>query len=163
MEQKYTLSDIFKYEDITLEHYRSEDTVNLSTAYLIHMASLEPHFNTDYAEYLIFKRLHKIADFTFHESKRKGYLINVTHYQNLKEDLENNNSSEEYYKDWYYRYNDPLYSPEEDTIYQIIKQAVNDNNWNFLYYLYYKEEKELFNLLTNYKNNIKERKFFIVQ
>ena len=163
MAQKYTLSDIFKYEDITLEYYRSEDTFNLSTAYLIHMASLDQPFNTDYAEYLISKRLHKIAEFVFQEAKKKGYLINVRHYQNLKEDLDNNNSSEDYYKDWYRHYDDPFYEPEENVIYEIIKQAVNDNNWNFLYYLYYKEEKELFNLLTNYKNNFKERKFFIVQ
>ena len=163
MAQYYTLSDIFEHEDTTRQYCLSEDGANLSTPTLIYLASLEPDFDTNYAEYLIFKRLHQVAGYIARESKKKGYQINVIHNQNLKEDLENNNSSEDYYKDWYQRYDDPLFCPEQENIYQIIDQAVRDNNWNFLYYLYYKEENELYDLLTNYKNNIKERKFFIVQ
>ena len=163
MAQQYTLSDIFKYEDITLQYCMSEDGENLTIPTLIYLASLEPDFDTNYVEYLIFKRLHQVAECISCKSKKKGYQINVRHNQNLKEDLENNNPSEDYYKDWYQHYDDPFFCPEKENIYQIIDQAVRDNNWNFLYYLYYKEENELYDLLTNHKNKIKERKFFIVQ
>ena len=163
MAQHYTLSDIFKHEDATRQYCLSEDGANLSPRQLIELAGMENHFNSDYAGYIIFKRLHQVAEYISCESKKKGYQINVRHNQNLKEDLENNNSSEDYYKDWYQRYDDPLFCPEQENIYQIIDQAIRDNNWNFLYYLYYKEENELYDLLINYKNNIKERKFFIVQ
>ena len=159
MAQYYTLSDIFKHEDTTRQYCLSEDGANLSTPSLIYLASLEQDFDTNYVEYLIFKRLHQVAEYISCKSKKRGYLINVRHIQNLKEDLENNNSSEDYYKDWYQRYNDP----EEENIFDIIDQAVRDNNWNFLYYLYYKEEKDLNNLLTNHKNKFNEKKYFIVQ
>ena len=163
MAQKYTLLDIFKYEDKTLEYCLSEDGANLSTDTLIYLASLERDFDTHYAEYLIFKRLLQVAEYTSLISSKKGYLINVRDYQPLKEDLDNNNSSKDYYEDWYQRYYDHFCSPEKDNIFQMIDQAVSDNNWNFLYYLYYKEENELYDLLNNYKNKISERKFFIVQ
>ena len=163
MAQQYTLSDIFKHEDTTRQYCISEDSANLSTHQLIELAGMERHFNSDYAEYLIFKRLHQVAEYISSKSKKKGYQINVRHNQNLKEDLENNNSSEDYYKDWYQRYDDPLFCPEEENIFQIIDQAIRDNNWPFLYYLYYKEEEELYDLLSKQKNRLNERKFFIIQ
>ena len=163
MAQYYTLSDIFNQEDTTRKYCLSEDGANLSTPTLIYLASLEPDFDTDYAEYVIFKRLHQVAAYIACESKKKGYQINVTHNQNLKEDLENNNSSEDYYKDWYQRYDDPLFYPEQEKIYDIADQAIRDNNWNVLYYLYYKEENELYDLVAKEKNKLNERKFFIIQ
>ena len=162
MAKYYTLSDIFKYEDITREFCNSEGGFELLPPTLIDLAASQPSFDTDYAEYVIFRRLHQIADYITCESKRKGYQINVTHNQNLKENLENNNASKEYYEGWFQRYEDDA-NDDVDTIFSIIDQAVRDNNWNFLYYLYYKEENELTNLLVGHKNNIKDRKFFIIQ
>ena len=162
MAQYYTLSDIFKHEDTTRNYCNSEGGFELSPPSLIELAGKEPHFDTNYAEYVIFRRLHQIAEYISHKSKRKGYQINVTHNQNLKEDLENNNARKEYYEEWYYQYDDPTYG-ESDSVYNIIDQAVSDNNWSFLYYLYYKEENELYDLLAKQKNKINERKFFIIQ
>ena len=162
MAQYYTLSDIFKYEDITREYCNSEGGFELLPPSLIDLAAQEPNFDTDYAEYVIFRHLHQIAAYIARKSIKIGYQINVTHNQNLKEDLENNNASKEYYEGWFQRYEDPT-SGDLDSIFSIIDQAVRDNNWNFLYYLYYKEENELNDLLANHKNKIKERKFFIIQ
>ena len=161
MAQYYTLSDIFKHEDTTRDYCNSEGGFVLSPYELIELAGKEPHFDTDYAEYVIFRHLHQISEYITDKSQRKGYQINVTQNQNLKEDLENNNIRKEYYEEWYNKYYDPLQGI--DAVYDIINQAVSDNNWSFLYYLYYREENELYDLLAKQKNNIKDRKFFIIQ
>ena len=162
MAQKYTLSDIFRHEETTRQYYVSEDTANLTTRQLIELAGMENYFDTGYADYLIFKRLHQVAEYISYKTKKKGYQINVRHNQNLKEDLENNNDSKDHYEYWFNEYESQVFNSYPD-IYDVINQAVRDNNWNFLYYLYYKEENELYDLLTNHKNKIKERKFFIFQ
>ena len=163
MTKHYTLSDIFEYEDKTREYCNSEGGWNLQPPTLIDLAASEPVFNTNYAEYIIFKHLYQIADYIAYETKRKGCQINVTHTQNLKEDLENNNASKEYYEGWFRRYEENNDQSAVDPIFPIIDQALFDNNWNFLYYLYYKEENELTNLLVSHKNKIRDRKFFIIQ
>ena len=150
MAQKYTLSDIFKHEETTRQYYVSEDSANLTTRQLIELAAMENHFDTGYADYLIFKRLHQEAEYISSKSKKKGYQINVRHNQNLKEDVENNNDSKGFYEYWYNQYESQVFDSYPD-IYDIINQAVRDNNWNFLYYLYYIEEEDLFDLLTKKK------------
>ena len=162
MAQQYTLSDIFKHEDTTRQYCISEDSANLSPRQLIELAGMENHFNSNYAEYIIFKRLHQVAEYISCESKKKGYQINVRHNQNIKEDLENNNDSKDYYAFWVDIYERQAFNDDPD-IYDIINQAVRDNNWSFLYYLYYKEEEELYDLLSKQKNCLNERKFFVVQ
>ena len=162
MAQQYTLSDIFTFEDTTRQYCLSEDGANLSTRQLIEIAGMENHFNSDYAEYLIFKRLHQVAEYISCKSKKKGYQINVRHNQNLKEDLENNNDSKNHYEYWVDIYERQAFNDYPD-IYDIINQAVRDNNWSFLYYLYYKEEEDLYDLLIKQKNRLNERKFFVVQ
>ena len=162
MAKQYTLSDIIKYEDQTRDYCNSEGGFSLLTPELIDLASQEDYFDTDYAEYVIFRRLHQIADYIARESIRKGYLINVTHNQNLKEDLQNNNATKEYYEFCFQHYENHA-DDDVDTIFSIIDQAIIDKNWNFLYYLYYREDNELTDVLVNHKNNIKDRKFFIIQ
>ena len=162
MAQYYTLSNIFKHEDTTRHYCNSEGGFELLPPSLIDLAAQEPNFDTDYAEYVIFRRLHQIAAYIARQSIKKGYQINVTNNQNLKEDLENNNASKEYYEGWYQRYEDPTFG-DLDPIFSVIDQAVRDNNWNFLYYLYYKEEEDLNDLLIKQKNRFNERKFFILQ
>ena len=163
MAKYYTLSDIIKHEDTTREYCMSEGTHNLDTPTLIYLASLEPKFDTNYAEYVIFRHLHQIAAYAARKSLKIGYQINITYNQNLKEDLENNNLRKEYYEGWFLRYVDDPDNEDLDSIFSIINQAVRDNNWEFLYYLYYREENKLYDLLNNYKNKIRDRKFFIIQ
>ena len=161
MAQQYTLSDIFKHEDTTRQYCLSEGGVDLATPQLIELAGLENHFNSDYVEFIIYKRLHQITKYIWDESTKRGYQINVKENNRIKEDLKNNNASREYYEDWFNRYNS-LFN-DEDKIYFIIEKAIYDNNWLFSHYLYYKEENELYDLLNKQKNKLNERKFFIIQ
>ena len=163
MEPQYTLSDIFKHEDTIRKYCISEGEVELSSENLIHLASLEHNFDTQFADYVIFKRLHQIAEYIFSETKKKGYLLNVRQYQPLKEDLDNNNVSKERYEGWFKRYENSVNEEENDVLTSIINQAIRDNNWNFLYYLYYKKEKQLNDVLTLNKKRFNNKKFFIVQ
>ena len=151
MTQYYTLSDIFKHEDTTRHYCNSEGGFELLPPELIELASQEPNFDTDYAEYVIFRRLHQIAVYIDRQSMKKGYKLTLTDNQGLKRQLENNNASKEYYEGCYQSYEDPLCG-DLDPIFSVIDQAVSDNNWNFLYYLYYKEEKNLNDLLIRQKN-----------
>ena len=151
MTQYYTLSDIFKHEDTTRHYCNSEGGFELLPPELIELASQEPNFDTDYAEYVIFRRLHQIAVYIDRQSMKKGYKLTLTDNQDLKRQLENNNASKEYYEGCYQSYKDPTFG-DLDPIFSVIDQAVRDNNWNYLYYLYYKEEKNLNDLLTRQKN-----------
>ena len=127
MTEEYTLSDIFKYEDKTRQYCISEGGVELSTQELIHLAALEDQFNSDYANYLIFKRLHLIADYITQKAINKGIQINVKDNKKLKEDLENNNGNESNYENWIEFYEREAFNDYPD-IYDIIKQAIRDNN-----------------------------------
>ena len=151
MTQYYTLSDIFKHEDTTRHYCNLKGGVELLPPSLIDLASQEPNFDTDYAEYVIFRRLHQIAIYIDRQSMKKGYKLTLTDNQDLKRKLENNNEFEEYYEGRYQSYEDRTFG-DLDPIFSIIDQAVRDNNWNFLYYLYYKEEKNLNDLLIRQKN-----------
>ena len=162
MARQYNITDIFKYEDKTRQYCLSEGGVELSTQQLIELAGKENHFNNAYAEYLTFKHLHLIADYISRKSKDKGYQINVKDNEKLKKDLKNNNANDANYENWIEFYEREAFSDFPD-IYEIINQAVRDNNWNVLYYLYFKEENELYDLVCKEKNKLNERKFFIIQ
>ena len=84
MTQYYTLSDIFKHEDTTRHYCNSEGGFELLPPELIELASQEPNFDTDYAEYVIFRRLHQIAVYIDRQSMKKGYKLTLTDNQGLK-------------------------------------------------------------------------------
>ena len=153
----YTLTDIFKHEDKTRQYCFSEGGVELSVPELIKLAGKEKEFNSDYAEYLIFKRLHLISSYIAKKAN-----INVKDNKRLKKDIENNNLNKPRYEEWLEFYKREAFNDYPD-IYDIIDQTIIDKNWNVLYYLYYKEENELYDLVAKEKNKLNERKFFIIQ
>ena len=162
MASQYLISDIIKYELITKQYCISEGGFTLSVEELIHLAALEDEFDIDYANYLIIKRLHQIAEYIYQKAMNKGFQINVKNNVNLREDIKNNNFDISNYDDWLDFYEDKTAIDDPD-IYDIIDQIIKDNNWHVLYYLYYKEEKKLYDILFNEKNKLNDRKFFIIQ
>ena len=162
MALQYTLSDIFKYEDVTRQYCNSEGGFTLSIQELIHLAALEDEFDTDYADYLIFKRLHQIAEYIYQKAINKGIYANVKDNKNLKKDIENNNFNISNYENWLEFYENNTFIDDPD-IYDVIDQIIKDNNRCVLYYLYYKEENKLYDILFNEKNKLNDRKFFIIQ
>ena len=146
----YSLSTIFQYEDITRQHCISEGGFNLTTQELIQLSAKEDEFNLDYVNYLLFKRLHQIYDYILHETQNT---INVKDTQIL-----NDNINEGYYENWIEFYESKAFSDYPD-IYEIIDQAIVGKNWNVLYYIYYKEENELTNLVAKEEDEFNDRKY----
>ena len=159
---QYSLSDIFKYEDITRQYCNSEGGFDLSIQELIHLAALEDEFDTNYANYLIFKHLHQITVYISQKTINKGFQINVKDNKKLKKDIENNNFNISNYENWFEFYENKTFI-DDPTIYDVIDQIIKDNNWYVLYYSYYKEENKLYDILFNEKNKLNDRKFFIIQ
>ena len=157
MANQCNISNIFKHEDKTRHYCISEGGVELSVPELIKLAGKEEEFNSDYAEYLIFKRLHLISSYIAKKAN-----INVKDNERLKKDIENNNLNKPRYEEWLEFYEREAFNDYPD-IYDIIDQTIIDKNWNVLYYLYYKEENELYDLVAKEKNKLNERKFFIIQ
>ena len=140
----YSLSEIFRYEDITREYCNSEGGFNLSIHNLIELATLEDEFNMDYAYYLVFKRLHQIAEYITLKAKNIGYDINVKENDEIEDEILNKESEYESWVNFYY--NHSFY--DEPDVYDIIDQAVIGKNLNVLYYIYYKERSELNSLIA---------------
>ena len=158
----YSLSTIFQYEDITRQHCMSEGGFNLTTQELIQLSAKEDEFNLDYVNYLLFKHLYQISNYISHKTQNR---INVKDNQKL-----NDNINEDYYESWIEFYSTKAFSDYPD-IYEIIDQAIKGKNWDVLYYIYYKEENELANLVAKeedefneriYEEKQKNRKFFII-
>ena len=162
MALQYLIGNISKYELMTKQFCESEGGFTLSVPELIHLAAMEDEFNTDYARYIIVRRLHEVADYAYQKTMAKGYPVNVTINPNLRADIKNNNFDRENYDNWLDYYEDKSWNDDAD-IFDIIDEIVKENNWCVLYYLYYKEEEKLYNVLFNETNNLKGRKFFIIQ
>ena len=162
----YSLSTIFQYEAITRQYCISEGGVELTTQELIELTAKEDEFNLNYPNYLIFKRLHLISDYITQKTTNTwGITINVKDNQKL-----NDNINEDYYESWIEFYSTKAFSDYPD-IYEIIDQTIKGKNWDVLYYIYYKEENELTNLVAKeedefneriYEEKQKNRKFFII-
>ena len=160
MALQYTLSDIFKYEDITREYCNSEGGFNLTIQNLIELAALEDEFNIDYAFYLRFKRMHQIEDYILQKAKKYGCIINVKESERIVEELLNNENKYEEQIEYYY--NNSLYD-ETDVFYDIINQALFDKNWELVYYIYHKENNELFSLIAKTEDEFNEKKEFKIE
>ena len=157
MEQKYTLSDIFKYESITREYCVLKGNPNLTVQELIYLASLEEEFNIDYAFYLRFKRIHQIKEFIMEKDKGLG---NTLPY--IMEEIVDNGA------DYDSQINQYSFL-EKPTIYDILNTTINDKKWDLVFYIYQNECSSLHSLVAktedefNDKKELKNRKFFIIQ
>ena len=149
----YSLSTIFQYEAITRQHCISEGGVELTTQELIELTAKEDEFNINYANYLIFKRLHLISDYITQKALNTwGITINVKDNQKL-----NDNINEDYYESWIEFYSTKAFSDYPD-IYEIIDQAIKGKNWDVLYYIYYKKRMNLPISLLKKKTNLTRKK-----
>ena len=170
MEQKYTLcitdnkvnslSDIFKYEDITCKYCTLKGNANTSIPELIYLASLEDEFNIDYTFYLMYKQKYQMEEFI---SKRDKCLGNSLQFisKNILYD-----------EDYLYVYEEQINQYkflQKPTTFDLLNAALNDKKWDLVFYIYIKEYGEIHNLIVktedefNEKKELKNRKFFIVQ
>ena len=157
MTEKYTLSNIFNYEDITRKYCVLKCNNNLSPRELITLASMEDEFNIDYAFYLQFKHTHQIEEFIM---KKDIGLTNSLPF--ISEDILNEETK--------YEAQISQYSfMQKPSIYDILNAAINDKKWDLVFYIYQNESSGLYSFISktedefNSKKELKNRKFFIVQ
>ena len=157
MARQYSIGDISKYEAMTKQFLEVEGCESLPVRALIDLAASEKEFNGDYVRYIIDRRLFGIADYIYKKSGR-----NVTVNPMLRSDIQNNNIDRKAYNEAIESYEDDIPYDDED-IFTTIDKMMRENNWCVLYYLYYKEEEELTELLIDGLNDFNDRKFFIIQ
>ena len=159
MARQYSINDIIKYEEMTKYFHNKECSESLPIRVLLDLVASEVEFDGDYARFIIDRRLFSIADYIYKKSGR-----NVTYNPILRSDIQNNNIDRNLYDEALESYEDEGNPPHDDyDIFPIIDKMIRDNNWNLLYYLYYKEEEELNKLLIDGLNDFHDRKFFIIQ
>ena len=159
MARQYLINDIIKYEEMTKYFHNKECSESLPIRVLLDLVASEVEFDGDYARFIIDRRLFSIADYIYKKSGR-----NVTYNPILRSDIQNNNIDRNLYDEALESYEDEGNPPHDDyDIFPIIDKMIRDNNWNLLYYLYYKEEEELTKLLIDGLNDLHDRKFFIIQ
>ena len=157
MTEKYTLTDIFKYENITRNYCVTKGNANLSPRELITLASTEKEFDVDYASYLQFKHTHQIKEFI---KKRDIGLANSLPF--ITEDILNEEAKYEAMMSQYSFLQKP-------TIYDILNAAISDKKLDLVFYIYQNESNGLYSFISKTeeefinKKDLKSRKFFIVQ
>ena len=144
-----TQEKVNEYE-IKIKNYQEKEPGDcLTTQELINLECIGDDIDIDFMKYLFFRHLNEIM---IHITK-KGIKLNLEHNINMMVgDFLNNNSSENLYENTIEEYkNYILY--DEPTIHDIINVAIAKGNTNLLFYIYYREEKEINNHICNVVNN----------
>ena len=136
--------------EIKIKNYQEkEDCDCLTTKELINLECISNNIDINFMKYLLFRHLNEIMT---HITKR-GIKLNLEPNINIMVgDFLNNNTSENEYENTIEEYeNYVLY--DEPTIHDIIDVAIAKGNTNLLFYIYYREEKEINNYICNVVNN----------
>ena len=161
----YSLSECFYYEGITRQ-YTLKEGEELSVQNLITLAIKDDNF--DYAKFLIFKRLHLIKDIITQKTENTGFTFDTNKNQDIKENLPD---YEDYYERWlgFYAYNFNRGLCDIIRIDDLIEEIARNKHWDVLYYIYFKEDYDLYDFLVReeekfneYKEKEKNRTFFII-
>ena len=170
-DKTYSLSECFHYEDITRQYCISEGCFNLDTQELIKLAIEDDTF--DYANFVIFKRLHVLENLIKQKMEKYGFNFNA----NIMKDPDYYILEwEDYYEKWVEFYKSKTlagcFNQDDVDIEDIIEQAARNFHWDVLCYIYFKEEDDLnsflareedeFNREKREKESVKNRKFFII-
>ena len=137
MAGKYTYSEIFRFEDISKVYIASEGRL-LSARELINKASKEEKFDVDYACYIAYKNKMQIEDFIMKRNLRIG-------------------NSLQFIKDDYWVEYEDEFEPKinaipfkiKPTVFDILDVLIRDQQWDLVFYVYYRETSGLNNLITH--------------
>ena len=157
MTEKYTLNDIFAFEDITRVYCISK-VKQLTPKELITMAAMEEEFNVEYALYLHFKHKHQITEFI---KRRDRSLASSLRF--ISDDIMDE-------EDEFEQKIKAIPFKVSPTVFDILEVAIRNKQWDLVFYVYQTETSGLYNLITqtedeknNQKDDIKNKKFFIFQ
>ena len=157
MDGKYTHSEIFRYEDISKAYIGLEGRL-LSAKELIERADKEERFNVDYANYIASKNKIQIDEFIMKRNRCIG-------------------NSLQFIKDDYWVECEDEFEPKinampfkiKPTVFDILEVLLRDQQWDLVFYVYYRETSGLNNLIAKLEDehktltNILDQKMLIIK
>ena len=157
MDGRYTHSEIFRYEDISKVYIDLEGRL-LSPRELIERADKEERFDVDYANYIAYKNKMQIEEFIM---KRNRCIGNSLHF--IKDDywVEDEDEFEP-------KINAMLFKIKP-TVFDILEVLLRDQQWDLVFYVYYRETSGLNNLIAKLEDehktltNILDKKMLIIK
>ena len=154
MAKRYEHSEIFRYEDISKVYIALEGRL-LSPRELIERADKEERFDTEYANYIVYKNKIQIEDFIMKRNRCIG-------------------NSLRFIKDDYWVEDEDEFEPKinampfkiKPTVSDILEVLIMDQQWDLVFYVYQRETAGLENLICKLEDehtNILDRKMVILQ
>ena len=133
---RYEHSEIFRHEDISKVYIASEGRV-LSPKELIEKAAKEEKFDTDYADYIVYKNEIQIKEFITKRNRCKG-------------------NSLQFFENGFYEAEEDEFEPKikampfkiKPTVFEILDVLIRDQQWDLVFYVYRRETAGLNNLIV---------------
>ena len=157
MAEKYTLNDIFRYEDITKVYCASRGE-QLSPQELVEMAAKEEKFDVDYALYLHFKHKHQVTEFIRRRDRALGNSLRFI----------DNDFKEEDEMEFEHKIN-AIPFKVKPTVFDILDILIRDHQCDMVFYVYIRETSGLNRLIAKLedenipKESVKNKNLFIFQ
>ena len=158
MAGKYTVSEIFRHEDISKVYIASEGRL-LSARELIEKANKEERFDVDYANYIAYKNKIQIEEFIMKRDRCIGNSL-----QFIREDFYDS------YEDEFEPKINAMPFKVKPTVFDILDVLIRDQQWDLVFYVYYRETSGLNDLICRLEdehiplnNNILDKKMVILQ
>ena len=144
---KPPINMVYKYEKKINKYFYSKNNWFLTTQELLDLESMNSIIDDGFVNYLFYKHM----DVIVRHVRQKGIKIDFEHGINLMlKNCLDCRISERFYENTIEQYkNLVLYNIP--TINDIIDISVRKGNTNLLFYLYYREEKEIYNCIYNIK------------
>ena len=159
MAKRYEHSEIFRHEDISKVYIALEGRV-LSPRELIERADKEERFDTEYAQYILYKNKIQMEDFIM---KRNRCIGNSLQFMTDEFCEENEMEFEPKIKAMPFKV--------KPTVFEILDVLIRDQQWDLVFYVYQRETAGLYNLITQLEDehiplnptNILDRKMVILK
>ena len=163
MAEKYTLNDIFRYEDISKVYIVSEGR-QLSPRELVEKAVKEERFDVDYAYYLHFKHKHQVTEFIKRRNRCIGnslQFIDTFIGEGCEAEFELKIKAMPF--------------KIKPTVFDILDVLIRDQQWDLVFYVYYREVHKFHEFIDQMdsehiplnpipqNNNILDKKMVILQ
>ena len=136
MAKIYEHSEIFRHEDISKVYIASEGRV-LSPRELIERAAKEEKFDTEYAEYIVYKNKIQIEEFIMKRNRCIGNSL-----QFIRDDWE----------EYEYQFEPKIKAMPfkiKPTVFDILDVLIRDEQWDLVFYVYYRETVLLGSLIVD--------------
>ena len=135
----YEHSEIFRHEDISKVYIASEGRL-LSPRELIEKAAKEERFDTEYAEYIVYKNKIQIEEFIMKRNRCIGNSL-----QFIRDDWEE-------YEDQFEPKIKAMPFKVKPTVFEILDVLIRDQQWDLVIYVYYRETVLLNHLICDLEN-----------